>query len=122
MLDSGFNYKSSPNASVPANLVVKKPSGTFSATNTLSSHEGTVISYTDSVCIHDEVASVLEYDTTGNEKHVVEDVIFFDGVEYTLTDKQKNTLNTMALNAIENEGAEALTYRDYEHFTHLIHA
>ena len=66
MLDTGFNYKSSPNASVPANLIVKKVrDGTFSATNTLSSHEGTVISYTDStqllvVDIDDDVSIKME--------------------------------------------------------------
>ena len=75
MLDSGFNYKSSPNASVPANLVVKKPSGTFSATNTLSSHEGTVISYTDStqllvVNIDDDVSIKMEQEGSSISQNV----------------------------------------------------
>ena len=69
ILDNGFNYKGSPNATVPTNFILNNISGTFSATNTLSSHTGTVTSYDSDtqqlkVDIEDVVRMRMEQENT----------------------------------------------------------
>ena len=50
------------------------------------------VQYTDMIALEDEVGNVVEFDLTGNENHVVEDSICIDGIEYELTEKQKDEL------------------------------
>ena len=69
ILDNGFNYKSIPNATVPTNFILNDISGTFSATNTLNSHTGTVTSYDSDtqqlkVDIEDVVRMKMEQENT----------------------------------------------------------
>jgi len=47
ILDSGFLYRTAPEATVPINLILKDVLGEFDSTNILSSHEGTVTAYND---------------------------------------------------------------------------
>jgi hypothetical protein len=46
-LDTGFNYKKAPNATVPAKFILSNISGTFSSGNTLSSHVGNVTDFNE---------------------------------------------------------------------------
>ena len=69
ILDAGFNYKSSPDTTVPTNFVLNNISGTFSGTNTLSSHTGTVTSYDSTnqilkVDIEDQIRMRMEQEDT----------------------------------------------------------
>jgi hypothetical protein len=68
-------------------------------------NELNVIIYTDMIAVEDEVGNVVEIDTTGNENHVNEETIFFDGVEYDLTESQKDKLHELAYSNINLKSA-----------------
>lgn len=79
------------------------------------------INYTDMVALQDEVGNVVEFDTTGNERHEIQDVLCIDGDEFKLTESQKDILFKIAYNAQQENSAEAFTSEDFTHFTNLIY-
>lgn len=79
------------------------------------------INYTDMVALQDEVGNVVEFDTTGNERHEIQDVLCIDGDEFKLTESQKDIFFGMAYDAQTYEANDAFTPEDYTHFTNLIY-
>jgi hypothetical protein len=83
-----------------------------------------VIRYTDTLYVSDEIGNIVEYDLTGNENHYESDVFYYDGEEYTLTDKQKDMINKLVVQHLNNydSSSEPFTDEDYTHFKNIIYA
>ena len=89
MSDVGFNYTSAPDARFRANVVVKSPSGTFVAGNTLTTHHGTVKSYdanTRVLKVTVDRGNSIVQDTAANAN---DDILLEDGNFCLLEDNEQ---------------------------------
>ena len=106
--DAGFNYKIAPAASVPANFILTGITGTFSESNILSSHTGTVTNFNTntkvlSTTIEDAIYTKLEQE----DSIVNQDIQLEENTELVFS-------RILANNVIENNSIQNLESRDID--------
>jgi len=106
--DAGFNYKIAPAASVPANFILTGITGTFSQSNILSSHTGTVTNFNNttkvlSTTIEDAIYTKLEQE----DSIVNQDIQLEENTELVFS-------RILANNVIENNSIQNLESRDID--------
>jgi len=120
ILDGGFNYKKSPEATLAANFVLKDISGTFSAGNTLNSHTGSVTGFDSDLqiltcSIEDVIRMRMEQENTTISENIQQE----ENTELTfsrlLGDNviEDNTLENLISRNLKIEDAGGITVKDF---------
>jgi hypothetical protein len=121
ILDTGFNYKKAPNATVPAKFILSNISGTFSSGNTLSSHVGNVTDFNEenkilTCTIEDVIRLKMEQVNTNISENIQQE----ENTELTFSRLtadnvlEENSRENLISRGLEIEDAAGITVVDFE--------